>query len=141
MNKGFAVRPGPLSLSVMECHRPVFIDLFREACYTVTLKIAPDPPQKSPQSTSSLSRGSVHLSLENSELLDLPFAVYNQWGARLCRQLASSPSSPPQRGFHAGESPIAVGVFLLLHDFHPSSINCARSPELSYNCHESTSPR
>ena len=28
MNKGFAVRLGALSLSVMECHRPVFIDLF-----------------------------------------------------------------------------------------------------------------
>ena len=28
MNKGFAVRPGRLSLSVMECDRPVFIDLF-----------------------------------------------------------------------------------------------------------------
>ena len=55
MNKGFAVRPGPLSLSVMECHRPVFIDLFEEACYSVILKIAPDPPQKSPQSNSRFS--------------------------------------------------------------------------------------
>ena len=43
MNKGFAVRPGPLSQSVMECHRPIFIDLFEEPCYSVTLKIAPDP--------------------------------------------------------------------------------------------------
>ena len=32
MNKGFAVRRGPLSLGVMECHRPVFIDLFEELC-------------------------------------------------------------------------------------------------------------
>ena len=53
MNKGFAVRPGLLSLSVMECHRPVFIDLFGGPCYSVILKIAPDPPQKSPQSISS----------------------------------------------------------------------------------------
>jgi hypothetical protein len=43
MNKGFTVRVGPLSLSVMECHRPVFIDRFGEPCYSVTLKIAPDP--------------------------------------------------------------------------------------------------
>jgi hypothetical protein len=49
MNKGFAVRPGELSLSVMECHRPVFIDLLGGRCYSVILKIAPDPPQKSPQ--------------------------------------------------------------------------------------------
>ena len=53
MNKGFAVRPGPLSPSVMERHRPVFIDLLREPGYSVILKIAPDPPQKSPQWISS----------------------------------------------------------------------------------------
>src|SRR6266478_9877587 len=53
MNKGLAVRPGPLSPSVMECHRPIFIDLFEEARYSVILKIAPDPPQKSPQSKST----------------------------------------------------------------------------------------
>ena len=34
MNKGFA--------------RPVFIDLFRESCYSVILKIAPDPPARVP---------------------------------------------------------------------------------------------
>jgi hypothetical protein len=30
MNKGFAVLPGHLSLSIMECDRPVFVDLFRD---------------------------------------------------------------------------------------------------------------
>ena len=55
MNKGFAVRPGALSLSVIECHGPVFIDLFEEPCYSVILKIAADPPQKSPQSNSRFS--------------------------------------------------------------------------------------
>jgi hypothetical protein len=29
MNKGFAVRPGLVSLSVMECHRRVNIELYR----------------------------------------------------------------------------------------------------------------
>jgi hypothetical protein len=48
MNKGFAVRPGPLSPSVIEYHRPVFIDLFGGPCYSVILKIAPDPPHKVP---------------------------------------------------------------------------------------------
>jgi len=51
MNKGFAVRPRPLSLSIMECHRPVFIDRFEEPCYSVTLKSSADS-QKSPQSNS-----------------------------------------------------------------------------------------
>ena len=49
MNRGFAVRSGPLSVSVMECHRPVFIDLFEEPGYSVILKIAPHP-HKSPYS-------------------------------------------------------------------------------------------
>jgi len=30
MNKGFAVLPGHLSLSIMECDRPVFVDLIRD---------------------------------------------------------------------------------------------------------------
>jgi hypothetical protein len=55
MNKGFAVRPRHLSPSITECHTPVFIDLFERPCYSVILKIAPDPPQKSPQSISRFS--------------------------------------------------------------------------------------
>src|SRR5260370_13888872 len=74
MNKGFAVRPGP-SLSVMECHGLVFIDLFGGACYSVILKIAPDPPQKSPQSISSkCERQSTRLSA-NFKPVDFSFVI------------------------------------------------------------------
>ena len=71
MNKGFAVRPGHLSPSVMECHRPVFIDRFRESCYSVILKIAPDSPHKSPHSRFRL----VSVNESRLFLFERPFAV------------------------------------------------------------------
>ncbi len=48
MNKGFAVRPGPLSLSVRECHRPVFIDLFWRALLLGNTQNRSRPPTKVP---------------------------------------------------------------------------------------------
>jgi hypothetical protein len=76
MNKGFAVRPGPRSLSVMECHRPVLIDLFGEPCYSVTLKIVPEPPQKSPQSISSkCERQSTRCLRTNFKPVDFSFVI------------------------------------------------------------------
>ena len=43
INKGFAVRPWRLSLSVMECRRIVFIELFEEPLLLAILKSFPAP--------------------------------------------------------------------------------------------------
>ena len=49
MNKGFAVRSGPLSLSIVECHWRVNIKFIGWLCLSVTLSNTADSAQKSPQ--------------------------------------------------------------------------------------------